>query len=63
VNETTLTMGGVKAEMQYAGITPGFAGLCQIDAVVPANSPVGNEVPMVATVAGQVSNIVTLAVK
>jgi len=63
VNETTLTIGGVKAEVQYAGVTPGFAGLYQINAVVPANAPSGNEVPVVATVAGQVSNTVTMAVK
>ncbi len=63
VNETTLTIGGVKAEVLYAGVTPGFAGLYQINATVPASVPVGNEVTVVATVAGQVSNTVTMAVK
>ncbi len=63
VNETTLTIGGVSAEVQCAGVTPSFAGLNQINAVMPASVPAGNEVPVVTTVAGHVSNIATVALK
>jgi len=39
--------GGVLATgVHYAGAAPGFAGLCQINATIPVNSPVGPNVPV-----------------
>jgi uncharacterized protein (TIGR03437 family) len=63
VNEATVTIGGMKADVQYAGVTPGYAGLYQVNATVPATVAVGNAVPVTITVAGQTSNTVTIAVK
>jgi len=31
VNEATVTIGGMKADVQYAGVTPGYAGLYQVN--------------------------------
>jgi uncharacterized protein (TIGR03437 family) len=63
VNEATVTIGGMKADVQYAGVTPGYAGLYQVNATVPPTVAVGNAVPVTITVAGQTSNTVTIAVK
>lgn len=44
----TVTIGGIAAQVQYAGGAPGaVAGLTQINAVVPANAPTGPSVPVV----------------
>jgi len=49
-----VTMGGVDAAIAFAGLAPGFTGLYQINAVVPAGLPSGT-VPLVLTVSGQES--------
>ncbi|HTS50288.1 MAG TPA: choice-of-anchor D domain-containing protein [Bryobacteraceae bacterium] len=60
----SVTIGGINAPTVYVGEAPGLvAGIFQIDAVVPANAPNGNQ-PVVVTV-GNVSSPsgVTVAVK
>lgn len=48
----TVTIGGIPAQVLYAGAAPGFvAGVLQVNAVVPANAPSGN-VPVVVTIGG-----------
>jgi uncharacterized protein (TIGR03437 family) len=61
-NPISLTIGGVNATITYAGLAPGFASLYQVDAIVPTVAP-GSAVPLVITVAGQSSPVVTIAVK
>ena len=62
-NTTSLTIGGVSAQVQFAGLAPGFSGLYQVNAVVPDGVAAGSDVPVVLTVAGQSSPIVTMAVQ
>lgn len=58
-----LTIGGRPAEVLFSGLAPGFAGLYHVRAVVPHGVAPGAEVPIVLTVAGQNSPVVTIAVK
>jgi uncharacterized protein (TIGR03437 family) len=62
-NPVTVTIGGQPAVVQFAGLTPGFAGLYQVNALVPDGASSGNTVPVVLEVAGQASPPVTMAVK
>lgn len=59
----TVTIGGANAKILYAGLAPGFAGLYQVDAIVPATTTTGSAVPVVITVDGQSSPVVTIAVQ
>jgi uncharacterized protein (TIGR03437 family) len=60
----TVTIGGVPAEVTYSGLAPGFAGLYQIDVLVPSAAAAGDAVPVVVVVIGGVaSNTVTIAVR
>jgi uncharacterized protein (TIGR03437 family) len=62
VNPVTVTIGGQDAPVSFSGLTPGFPGLYQVNAVVP-DGVSGDAVPIVVSVAGQVSPAVTLAVQ
>jgi adhesin/invasin len=62
VNTVTASIGGVAASVQFAGLTPGFAGLYQVNAVVPAGVAAGNQVPLILTAAGQSSTPVNITV-
>jgi uncharacterized protein (TIGR03437 family) len=59
----TVTIGGQTAQVLFAGLTPGFAGLYQVNAVVPGGVISGNAVPVVLQIAGQASPAVTMSVK
>jgi uncharacterized protein (TIGR03437 family) len=59
-----MTIGGVQVTPLFAGLTPGFTGLYQINAIVPAGVVPGDQVPVVITVGGAYqSPTVTMAVK
>ncbi|MCX6616678.1 MAG: hypothetical protein NTZ98_11360, partial [Acidobacteria bacterium] len=58
-----VTIGGVPAVVSYSGLAPGFVGLYQVNAQVPANAPSGTAVPVVVNVGGVASNAVTLAIQ
>jgi uncharacterized protein (TIGR03437 family) len=45
------------------GIGPGFAGLYQVNAIVPGAAPSGDTVSLVISIGGVQSNIVTIAVQ
>ncbi|MEO8098480.1 MAG: ice-binding family protein [Acidobacteriota bacterium] len=56
-------VGGVAAKVTYSGLAPGFAGLYQVNAVIPLTAPAGPIVELVLTMGGIVSNVVTIAVQ
>jgi uncharacterized protein (TIGR03437 family) len=61
----SVTIGGVNAEVLYAGAAPSFvAGAMQINAIVPLTAPVGSAAPVQIAAGGATSPAgVTLAVK
>ncbi len=63
VNPVTVSIGGVKAAVQFAGLTPGFAGLYQVNVIVPAGVTPGASVVVSISEAGQLSSPVTMAVR
>ncbi len=63
VDTVTVSIGGVNAPVQFAGLASGFTGLYQVTAVVPAGVTPGNDVPVILSVSGQDSPPVTMAVQ
>ena len=59
----SVTIGGQPAKVSFAGLAPGYAGLYQINAKVPSGVPTGDQIPVVITVDGVSSPLVTIAVK
>ncbi|HLH40723.1 MAG TPA: hypothetical protein VKX39_16355 [Bryobacteraceae bacterium] len=46
-NSTPVVLiGGITAQVQFAGQAPGFPGVDQINIVIPQNAPTGNAVPL-----------------
>jgi uncharacterized protein (TIGR03437 family) len=62
-NRVTATIAGVNATVQFAGLTPGFTGLYQVNLLVPPGVTPGAAVELLLSSAGQVSKAVTLAVR
>lgn len=58
----SVSIGGQSAQILFAGFAPGFVGLFQINAVVPATVTAGNA-PVVVTIGSATSNTVTMAVQ
>jgi uncharacterized protein (TIGR03437 family) len=63
----TVTIGGVaentSAAVPFSGLAPGFVGLYQVDALVPAGVSSSNTAPVTITIGGVTSNTVTIAVQ
>jgi uncharacterized protein (TIGR03437 family) len=57
-----VSIGGVTAPVQFAGMTPSLVGLYQINVVVPAGVT-GTAVPVSVTHEGVTSNTVTMVVR
>ena len=58
-----VTIGGAPATVQFYGLAPGYAGLYQVNAQVPAASAKGNAVQVTISIGGITSNAVTIAVQ
>ena len=62
MNAPTATIGGANAPVSFSGLAPGFVGLYQVNAQVPASVKAGNQ-PVVLSIAGAMSKSVLLPVK
>jgi uncharacterized protein (TIGR03437 family) len=59
----TVSIGGIQVPAAFAGLSPGFVGLYQVNIQVPSGVQPGDAVPLVMTQAGVNSNTVTVAVR
>jgi uncharacterized protein (TIGR03437 family) len=59
----SVTIGGQPATVQFAGLTPGYAGLYQVNVQIPSGITPGSSVPLVISQDGVPGNTVTLAVR
>ncbi len=61
--QVRITIGGVEIPIAFAGLAPGFAGLYQVNAVIPEGVPAGLAQPAIIEVAGQSSPRATIPVQ
>jgi uncharacterized protein (TIGR03437 family) len=59
----SITIGGIAATVIYAGLTPGFPGLYQVNAIVPLGAGTGAQIPVVLSAAGQTSPPVWISLR
>jgi uncharacterized protein (TIGR03437 family) len=59
----TVTIGGKSAPVLFAGLTPSFVGLYQVNVQFPTGVASGNAVPVIVSTAGLNSNTATIAVQ
>jgi len=62
-NTAVATIGGIQATIQFLGAQPAFAGLDQLNILIPRSLVGRGDVPVVLTIAGQVSNIGHITIK
>ena len=62
LKQVTATIGGVNARVTFAGLTPGFVALYQVNVEVPQSVQPANDAKLVLTQNGISSNEVTFAV-
>jgi uncharacterized protein (TIGR03437 family) len=62
-NAVTVTIGGQPAQVLFAGLTPAFAGLYQVNAIVPSGVAAAPNVPVILTAAGLASPPVTIPIQ
>ena len=62
-NTTTVTVGGKQAAVGFAGLTPGYASLYQINVTVPAGVTPGANVPVIVSAGGASSPPVTVVIQ
>jgi len=59
----TVSIGGIQVPAAFAGLSPGFVGLYQVNIPVPSGVQPGDAVPLIITQGGVNSNTVTVAVR
>jgi virginiamycin B lyase len=59
----SVTIGGKSAPFLFAGLSPGYVGLYQVNVQLPAGVTPGSAVPVIVTTASLNSNTVTIAVQ
>jgi uncharacterized protein (TIGR03437 family) len=58
-----LTIGGLEIQPDYAGITPGFVGLDQVNALIPRSLAGRGEVDVIVRAGGAPANTVRIAIR
>lgn len=58
-----VTVGGTPAEILFAGLTPGFVGLYQINIRLASGIPAGAATPLVVSIGGQTAPAVSIATR
>ncbi len=58
-----VTIGGAPATVSFSGLAPGFVGLYQVNAQVPAGLASNGATPVVISIGGAISNTVTTAIQ
>ncbi len=53
VGPVTVTIGGIPATVLFAGLTPGYVGLYQVNVMMPSGVAPGSQVPVTVSVAGK----------
>jgi uncharacterized protein (TIGR03437 family) len=53
VGTVTVTIGGVPATVLFAGLTPGYVGLYQVNVAMPSGVAAGSQAPVTVSVAGK----------
>jgi uncharacterized protein (TIGR03437 family) len=56
-------IGGMPAQVAFSGLTPGYAGLYQINAIVPQGIPAGDMVPIQVTTPNGLTDTAMIAVQ
>ena len=59
----TASIGGRTASVQFAGLSPGFTGLYQVNVQIPSGLPDNSQTIVILSVAGEASGPVTFAVR
>lgn len=62
VTTPVVKIGGVQAQVVFAGLVTQFVGLYQVNVVVPVGVPLGNNVPVNLTIGGVVSNQASISI-
>ncbi len=59
----SVSIGGVSVKPSFAGLAPGFPGLCQINVQIPPGATPGSAITVALNEGGQTSNTVPLAIQ
>ena len=62
-DSVTVYIGGKRATLSFAGAAPGFAGLYQLNVVVPVDAPIGSAVPLAVETGSSFHDMVDLAIQ
>jgi uncharacterized protein (TIGR03437 family) len=63
LDPVTVTVGGLSTPVDFAGLTPGFTGLYQVNSYVPSGVAPGDNVPLIITQSGRSSPPVSISVR
>jgi uncharacterized protein (TIGR03437 family) len=63
VTQVTATLGGQDLPVSFAGLTPGFVGLYQVNVPIPVSAPPGLDLPISFRIGGVQSSPVEIAIQ